>query len=175
MVKALMKQNLIRPSNSPWGSPTLLVPEKTGEQRMVIDYRKLNSVTRKDTYPMPDIQLLLDSLRGAKILSSLDLRSGYYQVAMNPESIERTAFVTLESKYEFLVLSSELCNALSTFVRMMNLVLDGIKHKFALVYLDDILIYSKSYEEHLVHLREVFERLKKARLSIKPSKCIFGN
>lgn len=141
---------------------------------MCIDYRKLNAITRKDKYPIPDINLALDALQGAIIFSSLDLRSGYYQIAMDAGSINKTAFMTMDGLFEFLGMPFGLTNAPSAFQRMINVLLDRTRFKYTLVCLDDILVFSKSFSEHLDHLEEVFQRLRLNNLLLQPSKCSFG-
>lgn len=173
IIGELLARKIIRHSKSPWASPVVLVPKKTGDIRFCVDYRKLNAITKKDAYPIPDIQLVLDALDGACFFSSLDLRNGYYQISMTEEDVEKTAFITYDGLFEFLVMPFGLTNAPATFQRMMNLVLDGVKYKFAMVYLDDILVFSKTFADHLSHLEEVFKRLKEAGLTLKPSKCSF--
>lgn len=156
----LLASGAIQPSDSPWGAPVLFVLKKDGTKRMVIDYRALNSKTVKDVYPLPRIDDLLFRLKDAKIFSTLDLCSGYHQIAMDPDSIPFTAFRTRYGSFEFKVMPFGLCNAPSTFMRTMNLVFGDLVDKFVLVYLDDILIFSSSVDEHKQHLQIVFDRLR---------------
>ena len=172
-VKDLLAQGFIRPSQSPYGAPVLFVPKKDGRWRMCIDYRALNRQTVKDRYPLPRIDTLLDRLGRARIFTKLDLASGYHQIAMDDESIFRTAFTTSLGQWEFVVMPFGLCNAPATFQRLMNTVFATEINRFILVYLDDILIFSESIEEHWEHLRTALERLRKARLYGRIQKCDF--
>ena len=172
-VKDLLAQGFIRPSQSPYGAPVLFVPKKDGRWRMCIDYRALNRQTVKDRYPLPRIDTLLDRLGRAKIFTKLDLASGYHQIAMDDESIFRTAFTTSLGQWEFVVMPFGLCNAPATFQRLMNAVFATEINRFILVYLDDILIFSESIEEHWEHLRTALQRLRKARLYGRIHKCDF--
>jgi hypothetical protein len=173
-VDELLKLGLIRPSCSPFASPVLFVRKKDGSLRMVIDYRPLNKITISDRYPLPRIDDLLDRLKGAKVFSSLDLLSGYHQVRLRKEDVPKTAFRTPFGLYEFLVLPFGLTNAPATFQRLMNEVFhDYIREGFVVVYLDDVLIYSKTEEEHLGQLERVFTRLREHQLLAKLVKCSF--
>lgn len=170
----MLNRGIIQPSTSPWASPIILVKKKDGTDRFVVDFRRLNAVTRKDSFPLPCIDDALDALNGTKYFSSMDLMSGYWQVEMEPESRERTAFITFGGLYEFLVLPFGLTGAPGTFARLMESVLGSLTYKISLIYLDDILVYSKTFEDHLFHLRQVFDRLRLANLKLKPSKCKFA-
>jgi hypothetical protein len=174
-VEALLKRGLIRESISPWGAPVLFVAKKTpGEWRMCIDYRALNARTIKDAYPLPRILECLDKLGMATNLSSLDLTTGYWQLRVQEKDVPKTAFNTRYGKYEFLVMPFGLANAPATFQRLMNQILRPYIDKCVLVYLDDILVYSNSAEEHVEHLRLVFEALRKNKLFANPKKCVFN-
>ncbi|SAM00834.1 hypothetical protein [Absidia glauca] len=164
----LLELRLIRPSVSPWGAPVLFVRKKDGSLRMCIDYRALNQVTRRNKHPLPRIDECLEQLAGARFFSSIDLKSGYHQVRIHEDDIPKTAFTTRYGSFEFVVLPFGLTNAPPTFQRLMNKVLGD-----ALVYLDDILIYSKTKEEHLQHVRLVLEKLRKATLYANMKKCSF--
>jgi hypothetical protein len=169
----MMKHKLIRPSNSPWTSPVVLVKKKNGKLRFCVDYRKLNNVTKKDAYPLPRIDEMLNTLAGSHWFSTLDLASGYWQVAMHPRDKEKTAFVTRYGTYEFNVMPFGLCNAPATFQRLMDRVYEGIAWKFVVVYLDDTIVYSRTFDDHLKHLNEVFRRIKQAGLRLNIEKCNF--
>jgi hypothetical protein len=172
-LKELLDKGLIRPGTSPYGSPVLFVKKKDGSLRLCIDYRALNKVTIKNKYPLPRVDDLLDQLRGAKYFSKLDLRNGYWQVRIKESDIKKTAFRTRYGHFEFLVLPFGLSNAPTTFMRLMNDVLFPYLDKFVIVYLDDILIFSRTREEHLQHLRLVLEKLRQHQLYVKSSKCEF--
>ena len=168
----MLNRGIIQPSVSPWSSPIILVKKKDGTDRFVVDFRRLNSVTRKDSYHLPRIDDALDALNGTKYFSTMNLLSGYWQVEMSPESREHTAFITYGGLNEFLVVPFGLTNAPSTYQRLMECVLRNLTYKICLIYLDDILVYSKTFEEHLSHLRQVFDRLRHANLRLKPSKIM---
>jgi hypothetical protein len=147
--------------------------KKNGKRRFCVDYRKLNAVTKRDNYPLPRIDELFDSLGGSKWFSSLDLASGYWQVEVEPEDREKTAFITKHGVYEFRVMPFGLSNAPGTFQRLMDKVFKEEIGKNIVVYLDDINIYSKTFEEHLVHLRQAFDKLRAAGLKLGADKCHF--
>ena len=172
-IKDLLAQGFIRPSCSPYGAPVLFVPKKDGRWRMCVDYRALNKQTIKDRYPLPRIDLLLDRLGQARVFSKLDLAQGYHQIAMAHDSVEKTAFCTNIGQWEYLVMPFGLCNAPSTFQRLMNDVFKQELNSFILVYLDDILIYSHSVEEHWKHLVHALEKLRRAQLYGRLHKCEF--
>ena len=172
-VKDLLAQGFIRPSCSPYGAPVLFVPKKDGRWRMCIDYRALNKQTIKDHYPLPRIDLLLDRLGQARVFTKLDLAQGYHQITMAEDSIAKTAFCTHLGQWEFVVMPFGLCNAPSTFQRLMNKVFAEEINSFVLVYLDYILIYSRSIEEHWDHLQRAMEKLRQAKLYGRLYKCEF--
>ena len=172
-VKDLLAQGFIRPSCSPYGAPVLFVPKKDGRWRMCIDYRALNKQTIKDRYPLPRIDLLLDRLGQARVFTKLDLAQGYHQIAMVDDSIAKTAFCTHLGQWEFVVMPFGLCNAPSSFQRLMNKVFAEEINSFVLVYLDDILIYSRSIEQHWDHLQCAMEKLRQAKLYGRLHKCEF--
>jgi hypothetical protein len=172
---------LIRPSTSPWGAPVLFVRKKPdpgsnkpGALRMCIDYRILNKHTIKNSSSLPRIDECLERLSGARYFTSLDLRSGYHQIRIAPEDVEKTAFNTRYGQYSWLVLPMGLCNSPPVFQSLMNKVLADCIDKTALVYLDDILIYSKTMEEHKQHVRQVLKLLQKEKLVANLKKCEFG-
>ena len=166
-------KGFIRPSVSPWGAPVLLVKKKDGSRRMCIDYRELNKVTIKNKYPLPRIDDLFDQLCGAKVFSKLDLRSGYHQLKVKKEDIPKTAFRTRYGHYEFLVMPFGVTNAPAIFMDLMNRVFSSFLDKFVVIFIDDILIYSKDEEEHAEHLRIVLQTLRREKLYAKLSKCEF--
>src|SRR3954471_19661356 len=165
---------IIQHSYSPWASPVVIVGKKGGEKRLCVDYRKVNTVTKIDAYSLPRIDDLLDSLGGANWFTTLDLASGYWQVAMHPDDIEKTAFITSHGLYEFLVMPFGLNNAPGTFQRLMNWVLRDYLGMFVAVYLDDVIIYTKgAFELHIDHIKQVFQTLREVSLKIKLKKCDF--
>lgn len=169
----MLARDIVQPSHSPWASPIVLVPKKEGGQRFCVDYRRVNAVSESDAFPLPTVSEILESLAGASVFSTLDLNSGYWQVAMDPESMAKTAFVSPFGLYEFRVLPFGLKNAPATFQRLMNRVLADWLGKCCLVYLDDIVIYSTSFSQHIQDLRKVLLCLRNAGLTLKLQKCHF--
>ncbi|GJR14607.1 putative reverse transcriptase domain-containing protein [Tanacetum coccineum] len=172
-LKELSDKGFIRPSSSPWGAPVLFVKKKDGSFRMCIDYRELNKLTVKNRYPLPRIDDLFDQLQGSSVYSKIDLRSGYHQLRVREEDIPKTAFRTRYGHYEFQVMPFGLTNAPAVFMDLMNRVCKPYLDKFVIVFIDDILIYSKNKEEHEEHLKQILELLKKEELYAKFSKCEF--
>ena len=172
-IKILLKLGFIRPSVSQYAAPVLFVRKKDGSLRMCIDYRALNKGTIKNQYPLPRIDEVFDEFAGATVFSKLDLASGYHQIRIAPEDIHKTAFRTKFGLYEFTVMPFGLTNAPATFQTLMNRVLAPFLHKFVVVYLDDILIYSRNREEHRAHVDAVLNTLAQNHLYAKPSKCEF--
>ena len=170
-VTDMLEKDVIEPSNSPWASPVVLVKKKDGSLRYCIDYRRLNAVTRKDSYPLPRIDDSLDSLGQAKYFSTLDLASGYWQIGLTEEAREKSAFCTTSGLFQFKVMPFGLTNAPATFQRLMERILAGLQWQICLVYIDDIIIFSRSAEEHLQQLQTVLSRLQAAGLKLKPKKC----
>ena len=172
-IKEMLEAGVIQPSSSPWASPITLQPKKNGKMRFCIDYRKVNKVSIKDSYPLPLIQDIFDQLEGAKIFSTIDLKAGYWQIPMAEEDIEKTAFVCEQGLFEFTRMPFGLTSAPSQFQRIMNKILSGFIGKFVFVYLDDIVIYSQTPEEHAHHLRLVLNRLAEYHLKVNREKCTF--
>ena len=173
LLQDMGKRDVIQPSTSPWASPVVLVQKKDGTLRFCIDYRKLNAITRKDAYPIPRIDDTLDTLAGSTWFSTLELVSGYWQVKMSEEDRAKTAFCTQEGLFEFKVMPFGLCTALATFQRLMDLVLAGAKWSTCLVYLDDIIVVRRTFQQHLSNVRDVLDKLRQAGLRLKPEKCNF--
>jgi hypothetical protein len=172
-IKELLEKGFIRPSSSPWGAPAILVEKKDGTQRMCVDYRLLNEVTIRNKYPLPRIEDLFDQIRGAKVFSKIDLHSGDHQMKIRWSDIPKTAFTTRYGHYEYTVMSFGLTNAPAYFMDMMNKVFMEYLDKYIVVFIDDILIYSKTQEEHEEHLRLVLQKLREHHLYAKFSKCDF--
>ncbi|KAI3821769.1 hypothetical protein L1987_09341 [Smallanthus sonchifolius] len=172
-LQELLSKGFIRPSHSPWGAPVLFVKKKDGSFRMCIDYRELNKLTIKNCYPLPCIDDLFDQLQGSTCFSKIDLRSGYHQLRVLDEDIPKTTFRTRYGHYEFMVMPFGLTNAPAVFMDLMNRVCKPYLDKFVIVFIDDILIYSKMKAEHEQHLRLILELLKKERIYAKFSKCEF--
>jgi hypothetical protein len=172
-LQKLLDKGFIRPSVSPWGGPILFVKKKDGTMRLCIDYRQLNHVIVKNKYPLPRIDDLFDQLQGAKVFSKIDLRSGYHQLKIKGDDIPKTAFCTRYGHYEFLIMSFGLTNAPAAFMDLMNRVFRPFLDKFVIVFIDDILVYSKSWEEHEHNLRIFLQTLRENQLYGKLSKCEF--
>ncbi|GJS72371.1 putative reverse transcriptase domain-containing protein [Tanacetum coccineum] len=172
-LQELADRGFIRPSTSPWGAPVLFVKKKDGSFRMCIDYQELNKLTVKNRYPLPRIDDLFDQLQGSSVYSKIDLRSGYHQLRVRDEDIPKTAFRTRYGHYEFQVMPFGLTNAPAVFMDLMNRVCKPYLDKFVIVFIDDILIYSRNKEEHADHLRIILELLRKEKLYAKFSKCDF--
>ncbi|GJV13013.1 putative reverse transcriptase domain-containing protein [Tanacetum coccineum] len=172
-LKELSDKGFIRPSSSPWGAPVLFVKKKDGSFLMCIDYRELNKLKVKNHYPLPRIDDLFDQLQGSSVYSKIDLRSGYHQLRVREEDILKTAFRTRYGHYEFKVMPFDLTNVPAIFMDLMNRVCKAYLDKFVIVFIDDILIYSKNKQEHEKHLKLILELLKKDELYAKFSKCKF--
>ncbi|GKA75775.1 putative reverse transcriptase domain-containing protein [Tanacetum coccineum] len=172
-LKELQEKGFIRPSHSPWGAPVLFVKKKDGALRMCIDYRELNKLTIKNRCPLPKIDDLFDQLQGACFFSKINLRSGYHQLRVREADIPKTTFRTRYGHFQFTVMPFGLMNVPAIFMDFMNRVCKPYLDKFIIVFIDDILIYSKSKDEHEVHLQTILELLKKEKLYAKFSKCEF--
>ena len=172
-IQAMLDRDVIQPSTSPWASPIVLFTKKDGSTRFCVDYRALSDCSIKDTYPLPRVDDSLDALAGGKFFSTMDLMSGYWQIAMDPADQEKTAFTTSLGLYEFKVMPFGLANAPATFERPMETVLRGLQWEECLVYKDDIIISGSTVDQCLERIRHVFGRLSEANLKLKPSKCTF--
>ena len=170
-VQKMLLANIIQPSASPWSSPVLLLEKPNGEFRFCVDYRRLNGQTKKDVYPLLRIDETLDALGNAAWFSTLDFQSGFWQIPMRAADMEKTAFATHNGHWEFRVMPFGLANAPATFQRLMDLVLSGLHLTHCLVYLDDVIMFAPTEEEHLRRLDPILERISKAGLTLKPSKC----
>ena len=170
-LEELLSKGFIRPSISPWGASVLFVKKKNGSLRLCVDYRKLNRVTIRNQYPLPKIDELFDQIQGSRVYSKIDLRLGYHQLRVQESDVPKTAFRTHYGHYEFLVMPFGLTNAPTVFMDLMNRVFQPYLDRFIIVFIDDILVYSGSSEEHLEHLRIVLQTLRERQLHAKLSKC----
>ena len=173
-IEKMLKRGVIQKSHSPWSSPVVMAKKKDGNWRFCIDYRKLNAVTHKDAYPLPRIDATLESLSGSQFFTTLDLASGYWQVEMAEGDKEKTAFSTQGGHYEFNIMPFGLTNAPATFQRLMECALAGLTYEQCLIYIDDIIVFSATFSQHLERLETVFEHLAAAGLRLQPSKCHFA-
>ena len=172
-LQELVDGGFIRPSFSPWGAPVLFVKKKDGTWRLCVDYRQLNKVTIRNKYPLPWIDDLFYQLHGAKVFSNIDLRSGYHQLRIRESDVPKTAFRTRYGHYEFLVMSFGLTNAPTKFMDLMNRVFRPYLDRFVIVFIDDILVYSRSESEHERHLDLVLQTLRRHQLYANFNKCEF--
>ena len=172
-LQELLDKGFIRPSTSPWGAPTLFAKKKDNTLRLCIDYKQLNRVTIKNWYPLPRIDELLDQLRGARVYSKIDLRTGYHQLRVGDTDNPKTAFRTRYGHFEFTAMPFGLTNALAAFMDLMHRMFQPYLDQFVVVFVDDILIYSHSEWEHEYHLRIVLQLLRDHQLYTKFSKCEF--
>jgi hypothetical protein len=172
-LKELLDKGYIHPSSSPWGCPALFMKKKDQSLRLCVDYRPLNVITIRNKYPLSRIDILFDQLIGAKVFFKVDLRSGYHQIKIHPEDVPKTAFSTRYELYEYLVMLFGLTNAPMHFMYLMKSVFMPELEKFVVVFIDDILVYSKNEEEYVWHLRVILQRLQDHQLYAKFSKCAF--
>ena len=170
-IDKMLKQDLIEPSESPWASQIVIIRKKDNSLRLCLDYRALNHVTKKDSFPISRIDDKLDALIGSSWFNVLDLQSGYFQVICDPKDREKTAFVTENGLFQFKVMPMGLCNAPATFERLMNKVLSGLSWKTCQVYLDDVIVFGNNFETTLERLRGVFDRLRASGSKLNPLKC----
>ncbi|CAF1526626.1 unnamed protein product [Didymodactylos carnosus] len=171
-IDKMLNNGIIIPSHAPWSSPVILLKKPNGEFRFIVHYRKLNAITRKDSYPQPTTEELLQRLGGHKWFTKLDLKSGYFQIPIQDCDKEKTAFCTQDGLYQFEILSMGLMNAPPTFQRVMNSIIGYKRWDFVVVYLDDIIIFSNSLEEHLKHLNEILPTLDQHQFQLNHKKCI---
>jgi len=170
-VEEMLRHDVIEPAASPWCSNVVMVKKKDGSMRFCINYRKTNELIKKDHFPLPKIDTCLDMLNGSTWFSSCDPRQGYWQTVIEEADRDKTAFVTRKGQWRFKVLSFGLCNAPSQFARTMELVLAGLTYDICLIYLNDILIFSRTFEEHCQRLAQVFALLERQTLRLKATKC----
>jgi len=172
-IEELIEKQFIRPSTSPWGAPVLLVKKKDGSSRLCVDYRQLNKMTIKNKYSLSRIDDLMDQLHGSSVFSKIDLRSGYHQILVKADDVQKTAFRSRYGHYEYVVMPFGVTNAPAVFMDYMNRIFRPFLDKFVVVFIDDILIYSRTQEEHAEHLRLVLGVLREKQLYTKLSKCEF--
>ena len=170
-IEDLLAKGVIRKSTSPWASPIVLVRKKNGSVRPCVDYRKVNALVKPDGFPLPRVQDCLDAVAGSTLFSTFDLTSGYFQIPLKEDDIQKSAFVCKYGHYEMLRMPFGLNNAASTFQRTMELALQGLQWETCLIYIDDIIVFSTNFEQHIHRVREVFDRLQKAGLKLRPEKC----
>ena len=171
IIERQLKAGIITESTSPWASPLVFVRKRDGTTRVCVDYRKVNQLTSFCAFPLPRVSDCLDCLHGAKLFSTLDLQAGYWQIEIKPEDRPKSAFISRRGLFEYVTMPFGLCNAPSTFERCIELIMKGLQWKTLLIYLDDLIIFSSTFEEHIERLDEVLTRLSKAGLKLKPSKC----
>ena len=173
-IEKMLKKGIIEPCDGPWSSPIVLVTKECGDTRFCVDFREVNNVTKKDAYPLPRIEDNLDALHGSKWFSTLDLLSGFWQVEVEPQDRDKTAFtVGGAGLFRFVTMPFGLCNAPATFQRLMEKILLGLQWTIAVLYIDDIIVFSATIEEHLIRLGHVLSRLLAAGMKLKPLKCRF--
>jgi hypothetical protein len=170
-VEKMVADGIVEATTSEWASNVVLARKKDGTMRFCVDYRSLNEKTKEDSYPLPRVDECLEALNGASWFTTLDLRSGYHQVAMEPRDADKTAFVTRKGVFRWKVMPFGLCNAPATFQRLVDIVLSGLNFEICLVYLDDVIIFADNLEQFLERLEQVLRRLREAKLKLKPRKC----
>nr|VZI45708.1 unnamed protein product [Spirometra erinaceieuropaei] len=173
LIQTMLTTGIIRPSKSPWASPVTLVPKKDGKLLFCIDYRRLNAVTTRDSFPLPRIDVTLEALAGAQWFSTLDLKSGYWQVEEEPKDRPKTAFILPQGLFEFETMPFGLCNAAATFQRLMQSVLAHLYPHSCLIYLDDVTVFGRTAQQHNANLAAVLSALRDAGLRLNPQKCKF--
>lgn len=171
VVQQMETQGIVRKSSSPWASPIVLVKKENGKTRCCIDYRRMNIVNRQDAFPLPRVQDCLDTVRGSIYFSTFDLTSGYHQAPVKEEDIPKTAFITEYGLYEFTTLPMGLSTACATFQRLVELILQGLNWQTCIIFLDDIVVFGSSFQEHLQRVEEVLHRIHDSGMNLKPEKC----
>jgi hypothetical protein len=174
-VTEILEAGVIRPSSSPWASPITLVPKKDGDTHFCVDFRKLNSVCRKDSYTLPNISDIFDSMRGATLFSMMDLKSGYWQIPMASQNIEKMAFICTEGLFEWVRMPFGFCNSGAVFQRAMNDIFRDFVGKYVHVFVDDIVVYSRNPTEQAHHVRQVMSKIQEYNLQLKKKKCDFAS
>jgi len=170
-VQHMLAHDVIEPAVSPWCSKVVMVRKQDVSMRFCVDYRKVNELIKKDKFPLPKMDTCLDTLNGCKYYSSCDLRWGYWQTEIDERDRYKTAFVTRKGQWHFKVLNFGLCNAPSQFAHIMEFAMSGLTYDICLVYLNDILVFSKTFEEHCDRLSTILDRLERYTLKLKPTKC----
>lgn len=173
LIQELVDKDIIRPSTSPWNAPLVVIPKKNGDLRLTVDFRKLNSVTKRPIFPIPDANQLFDTLDGSVLFTTLDLSSGYYNIPMKEEDIGKTAFSTRTDHWEFVRMPMGISTAPATFQRLMHKIFEKEKWQECLIYLDDILIFSNNIEQHIQRLKTIFSRVRESGVKLSPKKCKF--
>ena len=174
-IQEMLKNGIIRPSSSPWNSPIILVKKKDNSMRFVCDFRGLNNVTKKDTYPLPHIRDIIDKMQDAKVWSTLDAAGAYWSMPLNENDKEKTSFTVPRGKYEFNVTPYGLSNAGASYQRMIDMCLSGLPSDRILAYMDDIVIFSRTFAEHMIELDAIFDKLLEANITLKASKCVIAS